>query len=80
MGVFGGRYGDGFVVDDADGFVEDVVGEMAESFPDGFVDGGGRSSFFSFFAEEPEQMISETRVAPGNLQGQVGDALKRVPV
>lgn len=79
-GWFMSRFLDGLVINNADGLIENVMRKMADSFPHSFVDGGGASSFLRLFPEELEQMISEAWVSPRDLQRQVCEALKRVPV
>lgn len=70
----------GLIINNADGLIENVMRKMIDGFPNRFVDGGGAGSFFSFFAEELEQMIPETRVSPRDPQREVCNALKRVSV
>ena len=41
----------GFIINDPNGLIEDVIRKMLDGFPNGLVNGGCRSSFFSLFAE-----------------------------
>lgn len=73
-------YVGGFLIDDADGFVENVIGKIVEDFPKGLVNGGCTNSVFGLFRAKAEQTMSENVVSPGDLQRQVRDALKGMPV
>lgn len=77
-------FGFGFIsrmiINNADGLIENVIRKNVDGFPNGFVNGGRRSSFFRLFTEKPEQTISEIGVSPRYLQRQVSNSLKRVSV
>src|SRR5215472_558850 len=77
----GGRsFGFGFIINNANGFIENVIRKIVDCFPNGFVNRGGARSFCSLFTEEPKQAISEILVSPRDLQRQVRNPLKGVSV
>ena len=77
----GGRcFGFGFIINNANGLIENVIGKIVDGFPNRFVNGGCANSICSLFTKKPQQTVSENLVSPGYLQRQVGNSLEGVSV
>src|SRR5438105_2712676 len=70
----------GFVINNANRLIQDVIRKVVDCFPNGLVNSGCTSSFCSLFREKLKQPISKNLVSPRYLQRQVRNSLKGVSV
>src|SRR5215472_8703361 len=73
-------FGFGFLIDNADGFIENVIRKVAERIPDCLVNCCRARSSFSLFGEKLEQTEPQTLVSARDLQRQIRNSLEGVPV
>src|SRR5207302_1342220 len=61
-------FGFGFLIDNADGFIENVIRKVADGIPNRFVNCCRACAFFSLFGEKLKQTESQTLVSARYLQ------------
>src|SRR2546430_1863701 len=73
-------FGFGFLIDNADGFIENVIRKVADGIPDRFVNCCRAGAFFSLFGEKLKQTESQTLVSARYLERQGRYSLEGVSV
>src|SRR6266704_4073248 len=71
-------FGFGFLIDNADGFIENVIRKVADGIPNRFVNCCRACTSFNLFGEKLKQTVSQTLVSARYLQRQGRNSLEGV--